>query len=37
MNRLLEGHGVERNPTLFAQRGKALRGEGYAPLLRFLD
>jgi len=37
MNRLLEGHGVEGNAELFAQRGKALKDAGYAPLLRFLE
>jgi alkylhydroperoxidase family enzyme len=37
MNRLLEGHGVKGNAEIFASRGKALKDEGYAPLLRFLE
>lgn len=37
MNRLLEGHGVKGNPSLFAARGQALRDEGYEPLMAFLD
>lgn len=33
MNRLLEGHGVKGHAGLYADRGKALRDHGYAPLL----
>lgn len=36
MNRLLEGHGVKGDPSLYAARGQALRDEGYAPLLKTL-
>ena len=36
MNRLLEGHGVKGSAALFAERGKALREAGYAPLLDHL-
>lgn len=36
MNRLLEGHGVKGDRTLYQTRGQALRDEGYAPLLRSL-
>jgi uncharacterized peroxidase-related enzyme len=37
MNRLLEGHGVKGTPEIYASRGKALREEGYAPLLKVLE
>jgi uncharacterized peroxidase-related enzyme len=37
MNRLLEGHGVKGTPELFANRGRALMEQGYAPLLKFLE
>ncbi len=37
MNRLLEGHGVKGARDLFAARGKALKDEGYAPLLKLLQ
>lgn len=33
MNRLLEGHGVKGNATLYGARGQALHDAGYAPLL----
>jgi hypothetical protein len=36
MNRLVEGHGVKGTPDLYLTRGKALHGEGYAPLLKWL-
>jgi uncharacterized peroxidase-related enzyme len=36
MNRLLEGHGVKGNSALYQARGRALRDEGYAPLLQAL-
>lgn len=36
MNRLLEGHGVKGNAALFAERGRALKYAGYAPLLAHL-
>jgi uncharacterized peroxidase-related enzyme len=36
MNRLLEGHGVKGNAALFAERGRALKDGGYAPLLGYL-
>jgi len=32
MNRLVEGHGVKGDPGLFAERGAALRDQGYAPI-----
>ncbi len=37
MNRLLEGHGVKGAPEIYASRGKALKEEGYAPLLKLLQ
>jgi len=37
MNRLVEGHGVKGSDSLYAMRGKALRDDGYAPLLATLD
>jgi len=37
MNRLVEGHGVKGSDSLYALRGKALRDDGYAPLLATLD
>ena len=37
MNRLLEGHGCHGNPEVFAIRGKALKEEGYKPLLKLLE
>lgn len=37
MNRLIEGHGVRGSDSLYAMRGKALRDDGYAPLLAMLD
>jgi AhpD family alkylhydroperoxidase len=37
MNRLLEGHGCHGNPEVFATRGKALKEEGYKPLLKLLE
>jgi uncharacterized peroxidase-related enzyme len=37
MNRLLEGHGCKGAPEVFAARGKALKDEGYAPLLKLLQ
>lgn len=37
MNRLLEGHGVKGSPEVFTSRGQALKDDGYAPLLAFLD
>lgn len=37
MNRLLEGHGCKGSLEIFAQRGPALKEEGYAPLLKFLQ
>jgi uncharacterized peroxidase-related enzyme len=37
MNRLLQGHGCKGNPEIFKTRGKALREEGYAPLLKLLE
>jgi uncharacterized peroxidase-related enzyme len=37
MNRLLEGHGCKGSKALFLQRGSALKAEGYAPLLEFLQ
>jgi uncharacterized peroxidase-related enzyme len=37
MNRLLEGHGVKGSREIFAERGLALKEQGYAPLLRMLD
>jgi uncharacterized peroxidase-related enzyme len=36
MNRLLEGHGVKGQQTLFRERGEALARDGYAPLLAWL-
>jgi len=36
MNRLLEGHGCKGNQQIFAARGKSLKNEGYAPLLKLL-
>lgn len=36
MNRLLEGHGVKGQAALYATRGRALKDEGYAPLLKAL-
>lgn len=36
MNRLLEGHGVKGDAGLHEMRGKALKEEGYAPLLAHL-
>lgn len=36
MNRLVDGHGVKGSPAMFAARGKALRDDGYAPLLAML-
>lgn len=36
MNRLIEGHGVKGNDSIFPERGKALREAGYAPLLAWL-
>jgi hypothetical protein len=37
MNRLLEGHGCHGNPEVFASRGRALKEEGYKPLLKLLE
>jgi uncharacterized peroxidase-related enzyme len=37
MNRLLEGHGITGNPTLYELRGKALKEAGYDPLLKLLQ
>lgn len=37
MNRLLEGHGCKGAPDIYATRGKALKDEGYAPLLELLQ
>lgn len=37
MNRLLEGHGVNGRPDLYAQRGLDLHRHGYAPLLAMLE
>lgn len=36
MNRLLEGHGVKGSREIFAERGRALKEQGYAPLLQML-
>ena len=36
MNRLLEGHGCKGAADIYASRGKALKDDGYAPLLEFL-
>jgi uncharacterized peroxidase-related enzyme len=36
MNRLVEGHGVKGSAEVYVLRGKALRDEGYAPLLEAL-
>ncbi|MEX2239209.1 MAG: peroxidase-related enzyme [Burkholderiales bacterium] len=36
MNRLLEGHGCKGTAEIHAARGKALRDEGYAPLLELM-
>lgn len=36
MNRLLEGHGCKGDPAVFADRGAALKSDGYAPLLDLL-
>ena len=32
MNRLVEGHGIKGDTTMYASRGKALKESGYAPL-----
>lgn len=37
MNRLLEGHGVHGYAELYQQRGRALRDQGYSPLLAYLE
>jgi uncharacterized peroxidase-related enzyme len=37
MNRLLEGHGCKGSRELHALRGAALKEEGYAPLLSYLE
>lgn len=37
MNRLLEGHGVKGTPEMWANRGRALKEEGYAPLKELLQ
>jgi uncharacterized peroxidase-related enzyme len=37
MNRLVEGHRITGNPTLFEDRGRALHEQGYDPLLKFLE
>lgn len=37
MNRLLEGHGCKGAVEIYASRGKALKDEGYAPLLKLLQ
>ncbi len=37
MNRLLEGHGVKGSTEVYADRGKALMSDGYAPLLKILE
>lgn len=37
MNRLLEGHGCKGAAEVYATRGKALKDEGYAPLLKLLQ
>jgi hypothetical protein len=34
---LLEGHGCKGSEELFRERGKALRDQGYSPLLKFLE
>ncbi|MBI3706158.1 MAG: peroxidase-related enzyme [Proteobacteria bacterium] len=36
MNRLIEGHGVKGNDKIFDERGRALKEQGYAPLLKIL-
>ncbi len=36
MNRLLEGHGVKGDAALYEMRGKALKEQGYDPLLNLL-
>jgi uncharacterized peroxidase-related enzyme len=37
MNRLVEGHGVKGNKDLYVTRGRALRRDGYAPMLEMLN
>lgn len=37
MNRLLEGHGCKGSEESFTARGNALKEQGYAPLLKFLE
>lgn len=37
MNRLLDGHGAKGAPALYAERGRALQADGYAPLLAMLE
>jgi uncharacterized peroxidase-related enzyme len=37
MNRLISGHGVEGNPTIWAERASALRQKGYSPLKETLE
>jgi uncharacterized peroxidase-related enzyme len=37
MNRLLDGHGCKGSNEIFKARGGALREQGYAPLLKFLE
>lgn len=37
MNRLLDGHGCRGDAAVFADRGLALKDEGYLPLLKFLE
>jgi len=36
MNRVLEGHGIHGDPSLYSARGKALAEGGYDPLLKSL-
>jgi uncharacterized peroxidase-related enzyme len=36
MNRLLDGHGVHGNETVYKRRGQMLKDDGYAPLIKLL-
>lgn len=37
MNRLVSGHGIEGNPTIWAERAAALHDRGYQPIREALD
>ncbi|HEX9466448.1 MAG TPA: peroxidase-related enzyme [Alphaproteobacteria bacterium] len=36
MNRLLDGHGVHGNDSVYQRRGQMLKDDGYAPLIKLL-